>query len=110
MSKDISVELRRVGRGRDRRVRSGNLQSLRELRGTDRAEVRQSHHRQGKENPVRRARTASARVNWKVQIQAGQVVAIEPNREFEHVFEGGSDDYWAAVEYAAKQLREGDEQ
>jgi hypothetical protein len=34
-------------------------------------------------------------------------LAIEPNREYEHVFEGGSDPYWDAVEYAAKELREG---
>lgn len=45
--------------------------------------------------------------NWKVRSEDGDVVAIEPNRDFEHVFEG-SDPFMAALEYAAKQLRESD--
>ena len=36
---------------------------------------------------------------------SGDVVAIEPNREFEHVFEGGKDPYQEALEFAAAELR-----
>lgn len=52
---------------------------------------------------MRKPRT---KVNWRVGTQAGEVVAIEPNRDFEHVFEG-DDPFMAAIEYAAKQIREG---
>lgn len=53
--------------------------------------------------PTRKPRE---KVNWRVLCHGKEVVAVEPNREFEHVFEGGPDPFWAAVEYAAKQLRE----
>jgi len=39
-----------------------------------------------------------------VRREAGEVLAVEPNREYEHVFEG-DDPYTAALMYAAKQLR-----
>lgn len=97
--RDYSVELRRFGGEHDRRVHAGNVAALRE------PGVRRGYRAAGKVS-----RPASARVNWRVCMEDGHVLAIEPNRQFEHVFEGGSDDYWAAVEYAAKQLREGDEQ
>lgn len=51
-------------------------------------------------------RKVRVRTNWKVRSERGEVVAIEPNRDFEHVFEG-DDPFMAALEYAAKQLREG---
>lgn len=44
--------------------------------------------------------------NWRVRSERGEVVAIEPDREHEHVFEG-ADPFMDALEYAAKQLREG---
>lgn len=49
------------------------------------------------------------KVNWRIGAgeKGGEVVAIEPNREFEHAFEGGSDPLMDAIEYAAKQIREG---
>ena len=44
--------------------------------------------------------------NWIVRRNpTGEVVAVEPNRDFEEVFEGGDDPYWDAIEYAATQLR-----
>lgn len=50
-------------------------------------------------------------INWRVLRYRGDgdVVAIEPNRDYEHVFEGGRDPYWEAVQYAAKRLRENDD-
>ena len=46
------------------------------------------------------------RGNWKVRrSQLGEVVAIEPNNEFEHVFTDGVDPFDAALQYAAAQLR-----
>ena len=94
MSKDLNRELRRVGRpARDRRVRSGYLRQLAEE--GDRL-VRKSP-------PSRKPRE---KLNWRVLCHHGEVVAVEPDREFEHVFEGGADPFWQAVEYAAKQLRE----
>lgn len=47
------------------------------------------------------------RVNWRVKTEDGEVLAIEPDREHEHVFEGGADPLMAAIEFAAKRLREG---
>lgn len=52
-------------------------------------------------------RGSRERTNWRVSTQGGDVVAVEPNRDFEHVFEGGKDPFMEALEYAAKQLREG---
>lgn len=55
--------------------------------------------------PTRKAREKK---NWRVLCHHGEVVAVEPNRDYEQVFEGGTDPFWDAVEYAAKQLREED--
>ena len=51
-------------------------------------------------------RKVRVRTNWRVRSERGEVVAIEPNRDFEHVFDG-DDPFMAALEYAAKKLREG---
>lgn len=60
--------------------------------------------------PKRRGETASmprkVSLNWRVVVEHGQVLAIEPGKDFEHVFEGGIDDYWTAVEFAASQIKE----
>lgn len=56
---------------------------------------------------ARTMRGPQQRTNWKVRVERGEVLAIEPNREFEHTFEGGSDPFMEALEYAAKQLRGG---
>lgn len=47
------------------------------------------------------------KVNWRVGTDGGDVVAVEPNRDYEHVFDGQEDPFMAALEYAAKQIREG---
>jgi hypothetical protein len=54
----------------------------------------------------RRVPKERVKSNWRVRSEAGEVLAIEPDREHEHVFEG-SDPFMDALEYAAKQLREG---
>lgn len=68
--------------------------------------MRKPADREGKSRPVRKPRE---KVNWRIGAgeKGGEVVAIEPNREFEHAFEGGSDPLMDAIEYAAKQIREG---
>lgn len=43
--------------------------------------------------------------NWMVRRDGGDVVAVEPDREHEHVFEGGLDDFGAALNFAAAELR-----
>lgn len=44
--------------------------------------------------------------NWRVKvIDGGQVIAKEPGREHEQVFEGGPDPFWDAVTFAAACLR-----
>lgn len=44
--------------------------------------------------------------NWRVKtIDTGQVLALEPGREHEQVFEGGPDPFWEAVTFAAACLR-----
>jgi hypothetical protein len=40
-----------------------------------------------------------------VRRDAGEVVAVEPNREYEHVFDGSDDDFERALAFAADQLR-----
>lgn len=105
--KDRSFELRRLGRGAGgyaRRIRSGYLQGLSDVWSEDGGAVRQSAEREGKGRTVRQAHQ---RTNWRVGVSGGEVIAVEPNREFEHVFDGGGDPFMEALEYAAKQLREG---
>lgn len=100
-------DLRRLGRGAggySRRIRSGYLSRLSDVWSTDDGAVHQSANGKGKSGTVRKSRQ---RTNWKVSCEHGEVVAIEPNREFEHVFEGGKDPLMEALEYAAKQLRGG---
>lgn len=44
--------------------------------------------------------------NWRiVRTEDGEVLALEPGRDFEQTFEGGPDPFWDAVEYAARCLR-----
>lgn len=54
---------------------------------------------------VRKTRVVT---NWRVhRTKDGDIVAVEPNREFESVFDGGKDPFMEALEYAAKKIREG---
>jgi hypothetical protein len=94
--KDRNSDFRRSGRNSRtyaRRIRSGYRRQLAEVGDQIRPPVTRTKERQ--------------KVNWRVRSERGEVVAIEPNRDYEHVFEGGDDDFMAALEYAAKQLREG---
>ena len=43
--------------------------------------------------------------NWRIKTVDEGVLAMEPGREHEQVFEGGRDPFWAAVQYAARCLR-----
>lgn len=106
--KDRSRELRRVGRGRYlTRVHRGNKARLSELpEGEGRAMRGREAARPGPKTSSRRADGACT--NWRVtRYGSGEIVAIEPNRDYEHTFEGGEDPYWEAVQYAAEQLRKG---
>lgn len=104
--KDLnSGDFRRSGRGAgslSRRIRRGYLQGLSSVWSEDLGAVHQPRNGKGKAGTVRSPRQ---RTNWRVKSEAGEVLAIEPNREFEHTFEGGSDPFMEALEYAAKQLR-----
>lgn len=105
--KDLnSGDLRRFGGASrySRRIRSGYRASLSDVWSWDGGAVREPRHRKGKEGAVRAPRQ---RTNWKVRSEGGEVLAIEPSREFEHTFEGGSDPFMEALKYAAQQLREG---
>ena len=102
-----SGDLRRLGRGPggySRRIRQGYLARLSDVWSEDQGEVRVPR-RKGEAVPVRAPRRV--KTNWRVTCDRGDVVAIEPNREFESVFEGGDDPFMDALEYAAKKIREG---
>lgn len=105
--RDLNRELRRSGRGPgqySRRLRSGYLSHLQDLWSQDHGTVHQPTYRKGKEGAVRAPRE---KLNWRVQSEGGEVIAVEPDLKHEHVFEGGADPFQEALEYAAKQLREG---
>lgn len=110
--KAVRGDLRRSGRGfrtYARRVRRSHLDRLQELWGSDGGAVRQPHHRQAAPTPVRKPPPLKQRQakNWNVRVERGEVLALEPGQEHEHVFEGGKDPFLAALEYAAKKIREG---
>lgn len=87
-------ELRKVGRGRrNERVRKAALLHA------------QLSERETPRNPRRPVRTTSD-INWRIYCRAdGKVLALEPGREYENIFEGGPDPFWEAVEFAAAELR-----
>jgi hypothetical protein len=103
--KDMSRDLRRTGRGRlASRVRNSNRQRLSELLGEDGRPL----YGRGRDDQTKAAhQKAREHTNWRVRTEFGEVIAIEPNREYEHVFTDNADDFMTALEYAAKQLREG---
>jgi hypothetical protein len=91
--KDSSRELRKLGRGYNGRVHRANKQAAAQQ------EVNGSHFT---------AKNGRRHTNWIVRrLSAREVVAIEPNRDYEEVFEGGSDPFEEALEYAAAQIRKG---
>lgn len=103
--KDLnSGDFRRVGGASrySRRIRNGYRASLSDVWSRDGGAVREPRNRTGQGGAVRKSRE---RTNWRVKTERGEVLAIEPNREFEHTFEGGKDPFMEALEYAAKQLR-----
>lgn len=104
--RDLNSDLRRyrgASGGYTRRVRQGYLQGLSDVWSWNMGAVHQPDNRKGSGRSVRQP---NKRVNWRVHSERGEVVAVEPNRDFEHVFDG-DDPFQAALEFAAKQLREG---
>lgn len=94
-------DLRKSGRpGYTRRVLASNRARLSSLWGEDGAVVRQPDHRVGKKNTLCRPHT-----NWIVRRDGDTVIAVEPSREHENVFDGGDDPFMVALEFAAAQLR-----
>lgn len=87
-------ELRKVGRGRrNERVRKAALIHA------------QIVEREAPRNPRRAVRTTAGH-NWRIKLlDNGSVLALEPGREYENIFEGGPDPFWEAVEFAAAELR-----
>ncbi len=100
--RDYSGDLRRFGGSRyPSRVRAGNRARVSELYGEDGA-VLPRRERTAAEKAAHKARRQ--RTNWRVRTEFGETLAIEPDREFEHVF-GGPDPFTEALEFAAAELR-----
>lgn len=96
-------DLRRAGRpGRDRRVLRSNRSRLSNMPGQDGGVLHQPTHRKGTKNAVQKSRTSH---NWVVKRDGDTVIAIEPNRSYENVFEGGADPFGEALKYAAAELK-----
>jgi hypothetical protein len=106
--KDRSGDLRRLRGGRrlPARVRRVNHEALLDVWCHTDGAV----HRPGdRQRAQARASREVAHTNWRVirYRGSGEVVAIEPNRDYEHIFDGGVDPFWDAVEFAAAELRKG---
>lgn len=105
MGKRWGVDIRRDRRdgGHPRRIRHSNHPKLRGLPSDDGSAVRR------RERAVQKAsaRAAHDSANWRVirYQDSGEVVAIEPNRDYEHTFDGYDDDLMSAIEFAAQRLR-----
>ncbi|URC18181.1 hypothetical protein SEA_ZENTENO07_80 [Mycobacterium phage Zenteno07] len=64
---------------------------------------RPKHRRIEQMGDYQRARVEK---NWRiVRTEDGELLALEPGRDYEQTFEGGPDPFWDAVEYAAACLR-----
>jgi hypothetical protein len=95
-------DLRRDGgqRGLSRRIRNHYQSELSELWSETFGAVCKPDDRIGKTSPMRRPLT-----NWIVKRDGDRVIAVEPSREYENVFDGGDDPFSAALDFAAAQLR-----
>jgi hypothetical protein len=105
MGKSRGIDLRRTrGHGHPPRVRRGVEERLHDLPGQDGRTV------QGLARARPKAPTwqphGGANANWAVRRDGGEIVAIEPNEDYEHTFAGGDDPFGVALEFAAKKLRE----
>lgn len=104
MSRTRGVDLSRSRRGPDDPARVLGRNHKR-LQGVPREDGRMVCGRRRKVSKTT-AWQSDGVINWRVRREDGEVLAIEPNREYEHVFDG-DDPYTDALEFAAEQLRRG---
>lgn len=65
--------------------------------------MRKPIDRKAQANALRQARLDT---NWRVKlISPTRVLALEPGRDYENIFEGGDDPFWEAVMFAAAEIR-----
>lgn len=83
------------------RLRRSDQESLSRVSGDPGPAVR-GRSRTRKASPT--WKPDGANTNWRVGRDGADVVAVEPNRDYEHVFDG-ADPFGEALEYAAEQLR-----
>ena len=97
-------DIRRVGRGRrDSRVLRSHRQQLQELWSVDGGAMHKPHDRKTPSSALRQTRLNT---NWRVkQLSPSLVLALEPGRDYENIFEGGDDPFWEAVTFAAAEIR-----
>lgn len=102
MGKSRGVDVRRARGGEDYTARIRGSYRKR-LRGVPREDGRMVLGREGlaKKTPTWKSDGCA---NWRVRREDGDVLAIEPDGVYEHVFDG--DDPWLdALIFAAEQLR-----
>lgn len=97
-------DIRRVGRGRRNcRVLRSHRDRLQELWSVDGGAMREPANKKTQTLALRQARLDT---NWRVKlISPTRVLALEPGREYENIFEGGDDPFWEAVMFAASEIR-----
>lgn len=65
--------------------------------------MREPFDRKAQANALRQTRLDT---NWRVKpLSPSRVLALEPGREYENIFEGGDDPFWEAVTFAAAEIR-----
>lgn len=102
MMRDTTKPLRRAGINRDARVLHARAAQLAEQWDSDGGKPRRKHY-------VQRARTRLEQTNWRIEREnSNTVLAIEPGREYETPFDG-PDAFWEAIQYAAAELRGGED-
>lgn len=97
-------DIRRVGRaGRDCRVLRSHRQRLQEMWSVDGGAMREPANGKVAACALRKARIDT---NWRIkQLSPDRVLALEPGRSYENIFEGGDDPLWEALTFAAAELR-----
>ena len=84
-------------------VRTGKSRAVTRTRFPGGEQRRPKHRRIEQMSDYQQARLEH---NWRVKcLDTGEVLAFEPGREHEQVFEGGPDPFWDAVTCAAACLR-----
>lgn len=98
-------------RQREQLRTTGRVGPARDIRGRDQERLHSVSRNGGgtvlgkRTPPSPSTRLPNGDPNWLVRRERGDILAVEPNGDYEHVFTGGPDPFGEALKFAAARLR-----